>query len=94
MKYRIRKFTHSYLCNDNDKSNKLGVKKHTDIWYQASRKGKLFGFWHAIGHEYDWDGEVYAHKTKTLEAMEEYIKLYHEVEYKDEDIEIIKEIEI
>ena len=92
MKYRIRKHTHSYLktIHNNGKSY---VEKITDIWYQALRKGKIFGFWHAIGHEWFLD-DLEPYKAKTIEDMENYIRMYHEVKYKDDKIEIIKDIDL
>ena len=89
MKYSIKKINTKSLEEVN---NKIEIKKST--YYVASRKGKIFGFWHAIGHKYDWYGDLERHFTKTLEEMEDYIYKYHEVNYSKEPCEIIKEIKI
>lgn len=94
MKYRIRKHTRSYLKTICDDNGKYHVEKQTDTWYQGSRKGRIFGFWHAIGHECWYDGDVDPYKANTIEDMENYIRMYHEVEYKDDKIEIIKDIDL
>ena len=53
-------------------------------WYEAKRKGRIFGFWHDVGHEYDcWDCGTIQHTTKTLDEMKNYIKDWHEVHYGD-----------
>lgn len=91
MKYRIKKY-----IRDDLKSNWKDGKKITEIvhseWYQASRKGKIFGFWHELGHEYFWDDlEIY--KANTLEDIEKYIKMWHKCNYGDScKYEIIKDL--
>lgn len=96
MKYRIVKHQSKTISNQYDsKLEKQVTKVNTNIWYIASRKGRIFGFWHAIGHEYDFTGDLIRHSTKTIEEMEEYIKAYHEVNYGDGyKYEIIKEIDL
>lgn len=93
MKYRIRKHTKSYLKTVYDGKGKHHVEQRTDIWYQASRKGSIFGFWHAIGHEY-WYDDLCPYKADTIEDMETYVLMYHNVRYKDDKIEIIKDIDL
>lgn len=94
MIYRIRKHTRSYLRTIYDPNGKHHAKKITKTWYQASRKGRIFGFWHALGHEGYLDGGTIPYEADTLEDIENYIQAYHEVEYNDDKIEIIKDIDI
>lgn len=65
-------------------------------WYEARRKGRIFGFWHKVGHEcLGWDGDLIAHTTKTLDEMKNYIKDWHEVHYGDKcKCEIIEKFEL
>ena len=94
MKYRIRKHTHSYLKTIIDAPGKHHVEKVTEEWYQASRKGLIFGFWHVLGHEYCWD-DLNPYRTDTLEDIEDYIHKWHEIHYGDSyKCEIIKELYI
>ena len=97
MKYRIKKINTKSLeeVTHSDTSiiyKTIEIKKST--YYIASRKRRIFGFWHAIGHKYDWDGNLERHTTSTLEEMEDYIYKYHEVNYSKEPCEIIKLINI
>ena len=65
-------------------------------WYEVKRKGRIFGFWHKVGHEYTgWDDEVYQHTTKTLDEMKNYIRDWHEVNYGDKyKCEIVESFEL
>lgn len=68
----------------------------TNEWYEAKRKERIFGFWHNVGHEFDyWDGGTIQHTTKTLDEMKSYIKDWHEVHYGDKcKCEIIEKFEL
>jgi len=94
MKYRIKKRVVKTLEEKIiDEKREIFIKKSE--WYEASRKGRLFGFWHAIGHEYDYDGWLWRYTANTVEEMEDYIRKWHEVEYGDNyKYEIIKNIEL
>ena len=63
-------------------------------WYEAKRKGRIFGFWYTVGHEAYFDGELMSHSEKTIEAMEDYLRKWHEVRYSKFPIEIVKYIEL
>jgi hypothetical protein len=90
MKYKIIKKTLKTLIEKGD-------DKHIEIqyfeWYEARRKGRIFGFWHKVGHKYNWD-ELVEYTTKTIEEMEDYIRKYHEVKYSKYPIKIIKEVNL
>ena len=48
MKYRIVKHQSKTISNKyDDKLEKQVTKVNTNTWYIASRKGRIFGFWHA-----------------------------------------------
>ena len=70
------------------------IEVSTRTWYEGKRKGKIFGFWHAIGHEACFDGDLIPYSAESVEEMEDYIKKFHEVKYSKLPIEIIKEINI
>ena len=90
--YRIRKHKYSYLKDTYNKDHKKEVKIITDEWYQASRKGSIFGFWHCLGHTSDYEGCTQAHTTNTVEEMKDYIQKWHQVHYGDANYKIIEEI--
>lgn len=97
MKYKIVKKESKTLHHDNvliDGVHKDVITVNHSIWYIAKRKGRIFGFWHKIGHECDYEGDLIAYSTKTVEDMEDYIRKWHEVKYFNKPIEIIKEISI
>jgi hypothetical protein len=94
MKYRIKKKIYKSLDETHVNGKRQIIVKKSE-WYEASRKGRLFGFWHAIGHEGDFDGGIWRYKANTVEEMEDYIRKWHEVEYGDNyKYEIIKNIEL
>ena len=94
MKYRIKKKIYKSLDETHANGKRQIIVKKSE-WYEASRKGRLFGFWHAIGHEADFDGCLWRYKASTIEEMEDYIRKWHEVNYGDNDkCEIIKDIEL
>lgn len=91
MRYKIiKKISKKLVERGNDKHIEIEYSE----WYEARRKGRIFGFWHKVGHEAYFDGELIAYTSKTIEDMEDYIRKYHEVEYSKYPIEIIKEINI
>jgi len=95
MKYKIIKKHSKSLVevqHNGDEPNTYNVKYSE--WYEAKRKGKFFGFWHTVGHEYDYYGDVFPHTEKTLEGIEDYVRKWNEVEYFNEPIEIIKDLEL
>jgi len=98
MKYKIikceNKNLQTFLSVDENGKSCNKIKVIHSVWYEAKRKGKYFGFWHHIGHDYYFDGEVIAFTTKTVEEMEDYIKKWHEVNYFNKPIEIVKDINI
>ena len=95
MKYKIIKKEFKSLSVSNLNSTQK-VDIYTKTWYEAKRKGRIFGFWHTVGHECDWvDGTIYSHTANTLEEMENYIIKYHEVNYGDQyKCEIVKEFDL
>ena len=93
MKYKIIKKTSKSLQKVYDPDGQH-IEVHKSEWYQAKRKGKIFGFWHDVGHERYFDGGLIARTEKTVEAMEDYVRKWHEVNYYKEKIEIIKDIEL
>ena len=94
MKYRIKKKVNKSLNETYVNGKKQIIVKKSE-WYEASRKGRLFGFWHAIGHESHFDGSLWRYHANTMEEMEDYIRKWHEVNYGDNDkCEIIKDIEL
>jgi len=93
MKYRIKKYYKDTLESVYQNCIKVPIVNHNE-WYQASRKGKIFGFWHAIGHEYSWD-ELIPYKVDNLKDMEKYIEMWHKCHYGNScKYEIIKDIKI
>ena len=103
MKYKIikkysktLKVTHPGQFPDSGKYIPESTSIERNEWYEVKRKGRIFGFWHKVGHEYDgWDGEVYQHTTKTLDEMKNYIKDWHEVNYGDKyKCEIVESFEL
>lgn len=95
MIYRIKKYTNDTLQSDWEKCRKIPKIIHEE-WYQASRKGRIFGFWHALGHEYDWwDGDLITYRAETLEDIEKYIEMWHKCNYGNNvKYEIIKDIKL
>ena len=90
MKYKIiKKSSKKLIEKDNDKHIEIQYSE----WYEARRKGRIFGFWYKVGHKYFWD-DLIVYTTKTIEEMGDYIRKYHEVKYFNHPIEIIKEINI
>ena len=61
--------------------------------YKAKRKGKIFGFWHYIGNEYDsiLESHVIPFASENKEDVRNYIENYHLYYYNDEDFKIIDE---
>ena len=49
------------------------------------KKKKCFRFWQC-----NWYDDLCPYKADTIEDMETYILMYHNVRYKDDKIEIIK----
>jgi len=100
MKYKIiKKYSKKLKVTHPLYTQKTHIPESTSIekneWYEAKRKGRIFGFWHKVGHEYDFDGMVYQHTTHTLEEMRNYIRDWHEVNYGDKcKCEIIEKIEL
>lgn len=102
MKYKIIKRQSKSLkvTKPIDNLNGKYVPESTSVetreWYEAKRKGRIFGFWHKIGHECDWwDGSIFKHTTKTLEEMKNYVRDWHEVNYgNDCKCEIIESFEL
>jgi len=93
MIYRIKKYTTDELKSEWENCTKKPKIIHKE-WYQASRKGRIFGFWHTLGHEYSWD-DLVTYKADTLEDMEKYIEMYHKCNYGDScKYEIIKDVKI
>ena len=93
MKYKIIKKTAKSLQKVYDPDGQY-FEVHKSEWYQAKRKGKIFGFWHTVGHEAYFDGELIPHIEYTVDAIEDYVRKWHEVKYNKEKIEIIKDIEL
>ena len=60
--------------------------------YKAKRKGKIFGFWHTIGNEYDDDmiGEPIPFTSENKEDVKKYIENYHLYNYNNLDYKIIE----
>lgn len=95
MQYRIKKCIDKSLSVKSDEHGYTTNKVITNTYYIGYRKGKTFGFWHKLGHEYcGWDGDLIAHTTKTPEEMEDYIRKWHEVRYGQVPCEIIKEFTV
>jgi len=98
MKYKIikceNKNLQTFLSVDENGKSCNEIKVIHSVWYEAKRKGKYFGFWHKIGHEYDYDGNTISYTTKKLEDIEDYIHKWHEVHYFKQPIEIIKCIDL
>ena len=94
MKYKIIKRTSKTLQKIHEPEDKHHFEVEYSEWYEAKRKGRIFGFWHTVGHEAYFDGETITHTEKTIEAMEDYIRKWHEVEYFNKPIEIIKDIDL
>lgn len=96
MKYKIIKKYNSSLCFErglNDIPDKVSISKSS--WYEARRKGRIFGFWHKVGHLCDFDGDIIGHTSQTLEEMKDYIQKWHEVHYGDKcKYEIIEKIDL
>ena len=62
--------------------------------YKAKRKGKIFGFWHYIGNEYDdsiWEVNVIPFSSENKEDVIKYIENYHLYYYDNLDYKIIDE---
>ncbi len=77
----------SHFVNGNIE-NEVKVKHY--VWYEARRKGTIFGFWHDVGHP----PFNFPYIAKTIEEMEDYIKKWHEVNYFGKPIEIVKDINL
>ena len=88
----------SYVYELSKKLVERGNDKHIEIeyseWYETRRKGRIFGFWHKVGHEAYFDGDIIPHTTKTVEEMEEYVRKWHEVNYSNSKIEIVKKFKL
>ena len=100
MKYKIikkhsktLKVTHPANLSNNEYIPESTIIERRE-WYEAKRKGRIFGFWHKVGHKCGYEGEVIQHTTHTLEEMKNYIRDWHEVHYGDkckcEIIEMLK----
>lgn len=64
--------------------------------FYTKRKGTIFGFWHDVG-DFIFDsggGFISLKKYNTIEEAESYIKCFHAEHYKNNNYEIIKEINI
>lgn len=102
MKYKIIKKYSKTLKVTHPINNLNGkyVPESTSIkkseWYEVKRKGRIFGFWHTVGHEYcGWDGDLLQHTTKTLDEMRNYIRDWHEVNYGNKcKCEIVESFEL
>jgi hypothetical protein len=59
--------------------------------YKAKRKGKIFGFWHTIGNEYDGDiiGGPIPFTSENKEDVRNYIENYHLYYYNNLNYKII-----
>lgn len=75
--YKIKKISIKHL-RKNVMNNTVWVEHET--FYDAYRKGKIFGFW--------WD--IYL-RSEDLDTIKNYIKMYNEVYYNDEEYKIIEE---
>ena len=102
MKYKIikkhsktLKVTYSCGSPDNEKYIPESTSIERSEWYEVKRKGRIFGFWHKVGHEYGYEGERIQHTTHTLDEMKNCIKDWHEVHYGDKcKCEIIENFEL
>jgi len=102
MKYKIiKKYSKSLKVIPSGKFpiSRQYVPESTSIeqseWYEVKRKGRIFGFWHKVGHEYGYEGERIQHTTHTLDEMKKYIKDWHEVNYGNKcKCEIIESFEL
>ena len=102
MKYKIikkqsksLKVTHSGVFPDSEKYMPEKTSVKISEWYEAKRKGRIFGFWHKVGHECGYEDERISHTTNTLDEMKDYIKNWHEVNYGDKyKCEIIEKFEL
>lgn len=102
MKYKIikkhskaLKVTRSVQYPNNGKYIPESTSIERSEWYEVKRKGRIFGFWHKVGHEYDYDGCTCQHITHTLDEMKNYIRDWHEVHYGDKcKCEIIEKFEL
>jgi len=102
MKYKIikkhsktLKVTRPGKFPDSEKyiSEKTSIERSE--WYEAKRKGHIFGFWHKVGHTCDYEGKIIQHVTHTLDEMKNYIRDWHEVRYGDKcKCEIIEKFEL
>lgn len=96
MIYKIIKKYNSSLCFErglNGNTDKVNICKSS--WYEARRKGRIFGFWHKVGHQCDFDGQIIEHTSDTLEEMKDYIQKWHEVKFGNNyKCEIIEKIEL
>ena len=88
-RYKIIRKTHKGLeMIKGPKGSRPDVK--ISIWYEAYRKGRIFGFWHKVGHDADWfDGSIFEHTTKTIDEMVDYLASYNEIYNEDRPYDII-----
>ena len=70
-------------------SKKSSVEVET--LYKAKRKGKIFGFWHTIGNEYDDDmmGGPIPFTSENKKDVRNYIENYHLYYYNNLNYKII-----
>ena len=94
MKYKIVKKQSKSLRVIKGPGTANQIEVSTRTWYEGKRKGCIFGFWHAIGHEAYFDGELIPYTANTVEEMEDYINKFHEVEFSKYPMEIIKEVNL
>jgi hypothetical protein len=102
MKYKIikkhsktLKVTHTSKFPDSGKYMPEKTSIERSEWYEVKRKGRIFGFWHKVGHECGYEGERIQHTTHTLDEMKNYIRDWHEVHYGDKcKCEIIEKFEL
>jgi hypothetical protein len=96
MKYKIIKKNNSRLIFErglNGNPDKTSVSKSE--WYEARRKGRIFGFWHKVGHIADYDGQIIEHTAHTLEEIKDYVQKWHEVNYGNNyKCEIVEKIDL
>jgi hypothetical protein len=93
VKYRIEKHVKIRIVDE-----KYGVETRpfikTNEYYTASLRKGLFRRWRNIGHKKGiLESGIKPYEAKTLKDMEEYIHMWHQVEYGDKvGMEVVKTI--